>query len=88
MVYNHGITTACSGRRCAPPLMPGVGAPLRRRANAARIKDPLAGLRFATVNHRIEWTAAPPSTLDSASAAHPRGVSSPKGVCHAIATYA
>jgi hypothetical protein len=44
------------------------------RQRVARIKDPLADLHFATVNQRIERTTAPPSKLDSASAAHPRDV--------------
>ena len=45
-----------------------------RSANAARIKDPLAGLRVATANQRIERTTATASLLSFASAAHPRGV--------------
>jgi hypothetical protein len=58
-------------------LSPVVAAPMRRSGNAARIKDPLADLHFATVNQRIERTTTPPSTLDSASAAHPRVVPQP-----------
>ncbi len=68
--YAVGRTSQCTCRQ----VTGSVAAPLRRSGNDARIKDPLADLHSATVNQRIERTTAPPSTLDSASAAHPRDV--------------
>jgi hypothetical protein len=41
-----GLTTACSGRRCAPPLMLNVVPPLRgRRDNAAVSGNPISSGR-------------------------------------------
>jgi hypothetical protein len=66
------LTTACSGRRSAPPLMPGDGADASRRAIGAADSHPLSVRRFAPAIQRLQRTVVHASKLARPPAADPQ----------------